>query len=182
MSAFETQYSIVNRVLLIEDDEGERAALKSTLSDAGFDVETAKDGGQAHASFSMRKPDLVLLDLILPNESGFEVCERMKQEDESVPVLVHTAVKLEDSKSLATRVGADGYLVKPVTGDELVKVIRETAENVWRATHLESPSGTDDKIRFKCPHCSVSMKLRAAHRGRQLTCPKCGVRTAVPRH
>lgn len=181
MSEFESNYSVVNRVLVIEDDQAERNAIKQMLLSAGFDVETAKDGGQAHASFTMRKPDLVLLDLILPNESGFEVCERMKQEDESIPVIIHTAIKLDDSRNLAERVGADEYLVKPVSVEELVTAIRQTAEAVWKTRHLESPSDVKDRIRFKCPHCNVSMKVRGSHRGRQLPCPSCGQRTTVPR-
>lgn len=182
MSDFDTQYSTVSRILVIEDDESERASIRDALKNGGFDVETAKDGGQAHAAFTMHKPDFVVLDLILPNESGFEVCERMKQEDEAIPVLVYTAITLDDSRDLAERVGADGYLVKPVPGDELIAEVRRVAEEVWRATHLDSDSNTGGRIRFKCPACQITVKVRAAHRGRQLSCPKCGHRSQVPRH
>ena len=182
MGEFETHYSVVSRILLVEDDETERRELKDGLVAAGFEVETAKDGGQAHAAFSMHKPDFVLLDLILPNESGFEVCERMKQEDEAVPVLIYTAIKLDDSRNLAERMGADGYLVKPTPVEDLVEEIRRVAEQVWRSSHLtDEAKPTGERIRFTCPSCKVTMKVRAAHRGRQLSCPKCGHRSQVPR-
>lgn len=181
MSDFETSYSVVNRILVVEENEAERKEIKSSLTASGFDVESAKDGGQAHASFTMHKPDFVLLGLILPNESGFEVCERMKQEDVSVPVLIYTAIKLDDSRSLAERVGADGYAVKPLSGEELAEEIRRVAEQVWRAQHLEKPKPGGERILFTCPSCNNTVKVRATHRGRQLSCPKCGLRSQVPR-
>ena len=78
MADYETNYSVVNRVLVVEDDAAERDRLRKLLSGDGLDVETAKDGGQARSAINMNKPDLILLDLILPNESGFEVCEWIK--------------------------------------------------------------------------------------------------------
>ena len=77
MADFETNYSVVNRILVVEDDPAERDRLSAVLTKAGFVVEIAKEGGQAHAAVAMNKPDFIILDLILPNESGFEVCERI---------------------------------------------------------------------------------------------------------
>ena len=74
----------------------------------------------------MRKPDFVILDLILPGESGFEVCSRMKQANSTIPVLVLTAIDLPEARALADRVGADDYLTKPFDPDELVKRIQKS--------------------------------------------------------
>lgn len=112
--------AIANFILVVEDDEEEAAFLKDFLEKRKFRVTIAKDGGQAQATFVMRKPDLVILDLILPGESGFEVCVRMKQANSTIPVLVLSAIDLADARALAERVGADDYLTKPFALEELV--------------------------------------------------------------
>jgi DNA-binding response OmpR family regulator len=130
--------------------------------------------------FVMRKPDFVILDLILPGESGFEVCERLKHTDRNVPVLILSAIDFDESKVLANKVGADGYLTKPFDPDELVFQIRQIAEAVWERTHLERPRETG-RVRFSC-RCGKRIKVSVSHRGKSLTCPECGEPLVVPRH
>jgi len=81
---------IVHRILVVEDDPETAAFLKTLLEREKYDVTVAKEGGQAHSMFVMKKPDFVILDLILPGESGFEVCERLKTMERYVPVLILT--------------------------------------------------------------------------------------------
>src|SRR5688572_31000867 len=81
---------IPHHVLLVGKPDAEQARLKGDLEGRGFHVSLAKDGGQAHASFVMRKPDVVLLDILLPGESGFEVCEWMKRTEPGIPVVILT--------------------------------------------------------------------------------------------
>ena len=181
MADFETSYSVVNRVLVIEDEADERDRLRDLLEKDGLTVETVKDGGQSRGAFNMNKPDLVLLDLVLPNESGYEVCEWIKEQDETVPVVIHSAISMEDSVKLAERVGADAYLVKPADDGDILTTIRNTAEEVWRRNHLDGPSDSGGKVRFECTHCHSKIKVLAKHRGHQLSCPKCGTRVVVPR-
>src|SRR3984957_1348579 len=88
--------AIANFILLGEDDEEEATFLKDFLEKRKYRVTVAKDGGQAHATFVMRKPDFVILDLILPGESGFEVCQRLKQGNATIPVLVLTDVDMRE--------------------------------------------------------------------------------------
>jgi DNA-binding response OmpR family regulator len=174
---------IVNRILVVEDDREEAEFLKSFLEQKGFEVQIARDAGQAHAAFSMHIPDFVLLDLILPNEvSGFEVCERMKLERDHTPVLVLSAIELEDAQDLAERVGADAYVTKPYDPDELLHKIHATAELVWRRTHLEESDHRGQRVRFDCPTCGKRLKVSASHRGHRLNCPHCGGSVTVPRH
>ena len=66
---------VVHHILVVEDNADEAQILKLLLERKGYLVTLAKDGGQAHSSFVMRKPDFVLLDLMLPGETGYEVCE-----------------------------------------------------------------------------------------------------------
>ncbi|MHC4880319.1 MAG: response regulator transcription factor [Planctomycetota bacterium] len=179
--AGESAGAIATRILVVEDDADQAAQLRDLLQENGYQVRTAKDGGQAHSSFQMYKPDFVILDLILPGgESGFEICERMKQWNEAVPVLVLTEITLDDARGLATRVGADGYMTKPYDPAFLLSQITEIAQEVWERTHL-GQSGAKDRVRFQC-RCGKKFKLSQRHRGRTMTCPDCGDPLVVPFH
>ncbi len=171
---------VVNRVLLIEGDTETAQSMKTLLESQKFTVLTAKDGGQAQSIFVMRKPDFVILELILPGESGFEICERFKQADKTVPVLIVSEIASDDAKRLANRVGADGYLVKPVEPELLLSKIREIAENSWWELHSDRPR-EDRRVRFSCS-CGKRFRVSPVHRGKQLTCPECGEPTMVPVH
>lgn len=174
--------AIVNQVLVVEDDRAEADFLKTFLEQNKIEVNVARDAGQAHSAFTMRKPDLVLLDIILPNNvSGYEVCERMKHSDETVPVLMLSAIELDDSRDLASRVGADGYVTKPYDPDELLQTIRETADAVWRRVHVEGDDLRSERVRFECPDCGKKLKVSGAHRGHRMNCPHCGHSVTVPR-
>lgn len=169
----------INLIMVVEDDAESADLLKSILERQGFKVRIAKDGGQAQATFVMQKPDFVILDLILPGESGFEICERLKHTDDAVPVLIVTAIDLDEARELALKVGADGYMTKPYQPDELIARIREIANKVWEKTHLE-PEADPMRVRFVCS-CGKKFKVSSTHRGKSLTCPQCGEPVAVPR-
>ncbi len=167
--------------LLIVGHPGEaQSQLRRDLEAQGFHVTLAKDGGQAHSSFAMHKPDLVLLDVLLPEESGFEVCERMKRTEPGIPVMIVTEVDLPEARSLAERVGADDYLISPCDVDYLVKRIAIVNQKVWEQTHIQTPQ-EPGRVRFQC-RCGKRLKVSAAHRGKSMTCPNCGEPLVVPRH
>lgn len=153
MSELTPSHAIVNRVLIVEDDRDEAEFLKSFLEERRFGVEVARDGGQAHAAFTMHRPDFVILDVILPNNvSGFEVCEQLKRLDDGVPVMMLTAIDMDDARQLAQRVGADEYLTKPYDPEDLVERIHALSEEVWSRRHLEPDAAiVDSKVRFECP-------------------------------
>lgn len=173
---------IVNRILVVEDDRDEAEFLKTFFEKHRYEVEIASDAGQARVAFSMHLPDFVVLDLILPNEvSGFEVCERMKRENDGVPVLILSAIDMDDARELAERVGADGYLTKPYDPEELLQQVHAIAEKVWARKHLgDERRSTDEKVRFECGECGKHLKAKASHRGRMLNCPRCGQSVSVP--
>jgi DNA-binding response OmpR family regulator len=170
--------AIANLILVVEDDEDEATFLKTLLEKNKFRVMIAKDGGQAQATFVMRKPDFVLLDLVLPAETGFEVCQRMKQVNSTIPVLVLTAIDLPEARALAGRVGADGYLTKPFDPDELLRSIEQVALANWEKTHTDQ-ARDEKRIRFSC-RCGKRFKVSAIHRGKTLSCPECGEPVTVP--
>lgn len=174
---------IVNRVLVVEDDRDDAEALRVFLEEHRMEVHIARDAGQARSAFAVREPDIVLLDLILPNDvSGFEVCERLKLINDGIPILVISAIELEDAKDLARRVGADGYLTKPFHAEELLRTIQSTAEIVWRRKHVEEEDARAERIRFDCPECGRKLKVSGSHRGHRMNCPQCGASVSVPRH
>ena len=175
-----THGAVAHRIMVVEDDVESADFIKELLEKRGYSVAIAKDGGQAQTTFVMRKPDFVILDVMLPGESGFEICERMKQTDESIPVLFLSVIELEDARSLARRVGADGFMTKPFDPDELVKQIESIAQRVWEKIHLEQPK-EERRIRFSC-RCGKRFKVSPIHKGKTLTCPECGEPLVVPRH
>ncbi len=174
--------AIVNTILVIDDDKDAVQALQGLLQSHNYTVVTARDGGQAQAQFVMRKPDFVLLDVMLPNDTGFEVCERFKINDPRIPVLFLSGVNTPEAHELATRVGADGYLVKPASPKKLLAEIPRIAQRVWEKYHLDAPAAsTGGMVRFACK-CGRRMKAAETHRGKQLTCPQCGNPVQIPRH
>ena len=172
--------ALAHHILLVEDDPSSAESLKVLLELHGFRVQVAKDGGQAHSAFRMRRPDFVILDLILPGENGFELIDRMKHSDETVPVLVLSAIALEDAKTLSERLGADGYMTKPAAPNALLEEIKSIAQRIWERTHQGQPK-EEKRIRFTC-RCGKKFKVSPVHRGRTLTCPDCGEPLIVPRH
>jgi len=108
-----------DRVLVVEDDEGIREALKYSLVAAGYAVSEASDGGVGLRMAQQLRPDLVLLDLMLPQMGGIEVC-RALQMSTGVPVIMLTAKDSEFDKVVGLEVGADDYVTKPFSMREVL--------------------------------------------------------------
>lgn len=168
----------VNLVLLVEDDVDSAQVTKLILERQGMTVKVAKDGGQTQSFLAMQKPDFVIMDLILPGESGFEICDRLKHADKTIPVMVLTAIDSDESRALAARVGADEYMNKPMDPEKLVDAVRRVAREVWEKSRLDQPKDLD-RIKFTC-FCGKRFRVSAAHRGRSMTCPQCGETMTVP--
>lgn len=111
------------RVLVVEDAEPARAAMRRGLRRAGFDVLEAADAAAGLRLASLRQPDLALLDVVLPDASGIEVCRRLR-EWSAMPILMVTAVRDPETVIDALEAGADDYVARPVMMEELVARIR----------------------------------------------------------
>ena len=107
------------RVLVVEYMADIRMALEATLEDEGYDVRSVADGEEALRVFYEYRPDLVLLDMLLPGVHGLDVCERLRSMS-STPVIVFSAVGGEEEKVAALNKGADDYVVKGVGMNELM--------------------------------------------------------------
>ncbi len=172
--------AITKNVLIVEDNTETCDYLKELLERNGFQVRTARDGGQAHSTFAMYKPDLVILDLILPGESGFEICERLKSQRDTIPVMMLSAIDLESSRNLAAKVGADGYLTKPIRESELLSTIKTVSESSFRRAHRDR-SKDEGAIRFSC-RCGKRFKVSLRRQGKLMNCTSCGEAITVPRN
>ncbi|MCB0954117.1 MAG: response regulator transcription factor [Microthrixaceae bacterium] len=111
------------RVLVVEDEEAFVDALTVGLSREGFEVEIARDGGEALRRFDEIHPDLVLLDVMLPTVSGIDVCRELRQHSQ-VPIIMVTAKAAEIDTVVGLEVGADDYVAKPYRMRELVARMR----------------------------------------------------------
>jgi class 3 adenylate cyclase len=114
------------RVLVVDDDPDMAAFLARMLAGEGMQAETVSDGAAALAAVAASRPDLVLLDVMLPDASGFEICERMKSDPATalVPVVLVTALEDRASRVRGIEAGADDFLHKPVRREELVARVK----------------------------------------------------------
>ncbi len=112
------------QLLLVDDEENLRSMLTAALRHSGFEVEVAASGREALASIPSLRPDLVLLDVMMPDLDGFEVCRRLRSEGSRVPVLFLTAKDATEDKVRGLTLGGDDYLVKPFSLEELVARVR----------------------------------------------------------
>ena len=114
----------MTKVLAIEDDPAILRGLSDNLRFEGYDVITATDGETGYNMQRERKPDLILLDLMLPRMSGFEFCRKLRGEGIQTPVLMLTARSAEADRVLALDLGADDYMAKPFSVRELMARVR----------------------------------------------------------
>ena len=123
------------RVLVVDDEPQILRALGTTLRGAGYDVGTAATAEEALASAAAHPPDAVILDLVLPDRSGTEVCRELRTWSDA-PVIVLSAVGEEREKIAALDAGADDYVTKPFSVDELLARLRAVLR---RLTPQEGP-------------------------------------------
>jgi len=109
----------MTKILIVEDEESVLDPLELLLSKEGFLIETARDGREALEKFAKTNPDLILLDLMLPEVSGTEVCRQIRSKSQ-VPIIMLTAKDAEVDKVVGLELGADDYVVKPYSKAELV--------------------------------------------------------------
>ncbi len=130
----------MKRVLLVDDEVKIVQGLKPYFRQAGFEVLTAYDGPEALRVARRDKPDLVILDLMLPGMDGLDVCRTLRQEGNMVPVIILTARVEEADKLVGLELGADDYVTKPFSPRELVARARAVLRRV------EGPRPTNEII------------------------------------
>src|SRR3989339_1752250 len=118
------------KILVIEDDRSLQNALLEIISQEGFESESALDGEEGIAKIKTFKPDLILLDIILPKKDGFEVLEEIKKDEtlKNIPVLILTNLEEVDNVQKALDLGATNYMVK--SDFSLKDVLEKVKENL----------------------------------------------------
>ena len=128
----------VHSLLFIEDDDAIRLALRLALEDEGYAVREAANGAEGLAEFAQHEADLVLLDLRLPDMSGFDVCRSLRAAS-IVPIIIITAQTDTHDMVAGLEAGADDYVTKPVVPKELAARIRALLRRVQRQESSTSP-------------------------------------------
>ncbi|MEQ8438599.1 MAG: response regulator transcription factor [Ilumatobacter fluminis] len=120
-----------HHLLVVDDEDNLRSMLAAALQHHGFDVSEAANGREALEVIPTRRPDLILLDVMMPELDGFEVCRRLRADGDRTPVLFLTARDATEDKVRGLTLGGDDYLEKPFSLDELVArteaVLRRTS-------------------------------------------------------
>jgi twitching motility two-component system response regulator PilH len=116
----------VKNILVVDDSKTELHHLSDLLSKAGFSVRTAENGEEAMKKLAESKPDLILMDVVMPGQNGYQLTRAITRDPlyADVPVIMCTSKNLETDRVWGMRQGAKDYVVKPVQGDELLSKIR----------------------------------------------------------
>ncbi|SDH33237.1 two-component system, OmpR family, alkaline phosphatase synthesis response regulator PhoP [Alteribacillus persepolensis] len=133
------------KLLVVDDEESIITLLSYNLEQAGFQVDTAMDGKEAMEKVRNASYELVVLDLMLPEMDGLEVCRQMRQDKVSIPILMLTAKDDEFDKVLGLELGADDYMTKPFSPRELVARVKAILRRVDQAPVQKEENMTTDK-------------------------------------
>jgi two-component system OmpR family response regulator len=133
-------------VLVVDDERDTNDILASLVQPRGFEPIQVFSGVQALAAVSEHEPDLVLLDLMLPDIDGFELCDKLKRDRRTnlIPIVMVTALQDAHHRAAGVRVGANGYLIKPFTPAQLYEMMDKAL--AWHDEHLQR--GTTGEINF----------------------------------
>lgn len=117
----------MSTALIIEDSATQVEVISSCLQRGGFNIQVAGNGDEAMAKISSQKPDVIILDVVLPDRSGFELCRDLKAEAEtsSIPVVICSTKSSEMDKFWGMKQGADAYIGKPVDQEELLRTVKQ---------------------------------------------------------
>jgi len=111
------------RIIIVDDDSSILELFRDVLEGRGYQVQTFNRGWEALQSVSRERPDLMILDIMMPRVNGYEVCQIMKENPKTkdIPVIFLTALSHQEALRWAAEGGADDFLVKPCTPDRLIK-------------------------------------------------------------
>ncbi|MCL2403667.1 MAG: response regulator transcription factor, partial [Coriobacteriia bacterium] len=160
----------VQRILLIEDDFAIRNSVEFALRREGFEVKTLDSGKEAVAAVRNFNPDLVLLDIMLPSKSGHEICEELRLAGNDVAIIMISALGETTDRIAGLRLGADDYVSKPFSLDELLMRVHA---NLRRSSRSRKDTSQEQnikptKLRFVFSHKSEDAATGAASESHEL--------------
>jgi DNA-binding response OmpR family regulator len=150
----------MDRILIIEDELPMRTALQDVLQAEGYRVLAAADGENGLQRAMTEKPDLILLDIMMPKLDGYAVCQELRRLSNPVPVMMLTAKGQVEDRVTGLDCGADDYLVKPFSTEELLARVRALLRRAQRKGHAPA------KLRFH--DVEIDLIRQTANRGRKL--------------
>jgi twitching motility two-component system response regulator PilH len=114
------------KVLVVDDSWTDLTLMAAPLRESGYDVITAVDGDEALEKVLTERPQLVIMDVILPRQNGFQICRRLKQMEQSrnIPIILISSKNTDLDRRWGMQQGADLYLTKPIAPDDLVASVR----------------------------------------------------------
>jgi DNA-binding response OmpR family regulator len=147
------------RILIIEDETPMRTALKDVVENEGYRAITAADGESGLKRALEEKPDLILLDVMMPRLDGYEVCAELRRLANPVPILMLTAKGQVEDRVSGLDAGADDYLVKPFSTEELLARVRALLRRYQK--HAKSPT------KLKLGEVEIDLARQSAMRGKK---------------
>jgi len=149
----------LSRILVVEDDPAILRGLSETLMRESYEVLTAADGETGYRLVREKSPDLVILDLMLPKLSGYEICRKMRSDGMHTPILMLTARGGEGDRVLGLDLGADDYVSKPFSLRELMARVRALLRRARPAQPLLNELRVNDAV--------IDFRSYEAHKGRE---------------
>lgn len=155
------------KILIAEDETNIREGLRLVLEGAGYTVVSACDGAEAVMLYASEQPDLVMLDVMMPNKNGYEACVEIRKKTPSVPIMMLSALSEEKDKVFGLGLGADDYIVKPF-GEKIAELLARVAAVLRRSgiNTTKSPAAKGVSFTFGGAWVdSVGMTLTSADAG-----------------
>lgn len=150
------------RILIAEDDIHLRRGLAEILGNEGYETALAGNGTEALELFESQRPDLVCLDIMMPEQNGYEVCRQIRRLDPDVPLIFISAKSEEVDKVLGLELGADDYIIKPFGAREVVARIRAVTRRFHASRQSSGPAS------FQMQDLEVFPRELRARRGEQV--------------
>ena len=144
-------------ILIVEDEQNIVDILSFNLSREGYDTLEAYDGKTGLQLALEQNPDLILLDLMLPEMNGFDVCRKLREAGSSVPILMLTAREEETDKVLGLELGADDYITKPFAMRELMARVKANIRRVDMAPAQSAPPAGETEKRLELGRVSIDL-------------------------
>ncbi|MDA0597656.1 MAG: response regulator transcription factor [Chloroflexi bacterium] len=145
------------KVLIIEDNRSLREALRYNLAADGYEPEVASDGAAGLKAIRSFRPDIVILDVMLPKISGLEVCEALTRSGSLLPIIMLTAMGTEEDRVIGLQAGAIDYLTKPFSIKELMARV---AAQIRRSDLNQTAGGPVEIEQLKFQHLSINLDSR----------------------
>lgn len=149
-------------ILVIDDDSTNLSALSRYLSDFGFTVLLAKSGEYAFKILQRRLPDIILLDILIPEIDGFEVCQRLKSDNttKDIPVIFMSGLTETIDKIKGFEIGAVDYITKPFQYEEVLARVNTHLTIVWQHRQLQEAFANIKTLKGFLPICAKCKKIR----------------------